>query len=111
MKHTPGPWKYEPTEPGSGDFDVLPEVAPSNLSWGPWIASVHGRTPDMRGFVGAVESEANARLIAAAPELLEALIELRDALADSGLKTPYGSPLMYAMLKSNRVILKAEGAA
>jgi len=60
-KHTPGPWSADECRSGfavyaykSGDVVV--------------------RTEDEEGRYGAIDNEANARLIAAAPELLEALI-------------------------------------
>lgn len=60
-KHTPGPWSAEECRSGfavyaykSGDAVV--------------------RTEDDEGRYGTIANEANARLIAAAPELLEALI-------------------------------------
>lgn len=53
-KHTPGPWSYKPT---SG-FDYG-----STIYWVPGICTHVGK-------------EADARLIAAAPELLDALVTL-----------------------------------
>lgn len=53
--HTPGPWQYE-----SATKTIRSK--PSNY----WIATIDS-------FEGAINHEANARLIAAAPELLEAL--------------------------------------
>jgi hypothetical protein len=52
--HTPGPWKYEP---GTKTIRSQKENY--------WLAS-------MNSWDGAVNHEANARLIAAAPDLLEA---------------------------------------
>jgi hypothetical protein len=60
-KHTPGPWHVEQ---GINDYDIL--VTPD------------GRAPAR--LAGYVEREADARLIAAAPELLEALRHLCGAL-------------------------------
>jgi hypothetical protein len=54
-QHTPGPWKYE-----VATRTIRSE--PANY----WLAS-------MNSWDGAVNHEANARLIAAAPEMLEAL--------------------------------------
>ena len=51
-KHTPGPWIYEAST-------RTIRAVPANY----WLAS-------MNSFDGAVNHEANARLIAAAPELL-----------------------------------------
>lgn len=58
-KHTPGPWTVVHEDEGSCFVDT---VAPGNSQW----AIAVPRGPN---------SKANARLIAAAPELLEALIE------------------------------------
>ena len=65
-KHTPGPWrvKYE-SEPG-GAF----------LIYGPWGGAID---PDA-GYVTQEENEANARLIAAAPETKRQRDELLAAL-------------------------------
>lgn len=54
-KHTPGPWRYE-------ESTKTIRSVPKN----DWIAS-------MGSWDGSVPTAANARLIAAAPELLEAL--------------------------------------
>lgn len=57
MKHTPGPWAKK----DNGDsFHIIGAN-------GDWIATVHG---------GIEEDEANAQLIAAAPMLAEALLNL-----------------------------------
>ena len=62
--HTPGPWAYRQDDTGEDEFVVV--------SGGrPYVATVHGGARDW--------TEHNARLIAAAPELLEAL-ELADAM-------------------------------
>ncbi len=61
MKHTPGPWKAHPIETNYG-LPYTP-VAASTL-----IAKVYSTA-----FGDHAQSEANARLIAAAPDLLEAL--------------------------------------
>ena len=75
-KHTPGPWavqyglhadpeQYTPgIDGGNGETIILFGIKPSGDECG-----IRGSTVD--------EQEANARLIAAAPELLEALIEAR----------------------------------
>jgi hypothetical protein len=74
-KHTPGPWEIDFTE--YGGFAVF--VPPSHdmghslviCRRGPWI-------------VREEQSHANARLIAAAPELLEALEDAAMELDDAG---------------------------
>ena len=62
MKHTPAPWNYHPVPSDSFDGKTSYWI---DLSNGAPIADVRTR-PDE-------EHAANARLIAAAPELLEAL--------------------------------------
>ena len=54
-KHTPGPWRYESTS-GSNYARIF-------------LSADEGDGDNLRGYCG----EANARLIAAAPELLEYL--------------------------------------
>jgi hypothetical protein len=61
-KHTPGPWKIDRQDD---------EVVMVDASSGPAICDVYG---DHNG-----ERDANARLIAAAPDLYSALVELLDA--------------------------------
>ena len=69
-KHTPGPWATMRLESQTG-WVILRRVD-ENHAQGPVFALVDATT----GVPG--DTEANARLIAAAPELLAALKELRD---------------------------------
>lgn len=62
--HTPGPWGICPSFGGNPDAFSISVVGDDRL-----IATAWDRTP----FDEANPAEANARLIAAAPELLEAL--------------------------------------
>lgn len=61
MKHTPEPWKYEP------ETKTI-RSSPQNY----WLAT-------MDSFDGAVNHDANAQLIAAAPQLLHWLTEIYTA--------------------------------
>lgn len=63
MSHTPGPWEHD---------EKLPTSVWAN---GIWVASTNVET-----IRSLHERTANARLIAAAPELLDALVELRESL-------------------------------
>ena len=63
LKHTPGPWKYEPGEEELG-YKIRHFVA-----WG-------GTECDQTTVCETNYGEHDARLIAAAPEMLEALIYL-----------------------------------
>lgn len=76
-KHTPGPWVAHPFQYGSDDprWRVI-QLGSSGGSAG--LAVVHPR----RNAQG-VAVEANAHLIAAAPELLAALQQARDYIAAS----------------------------
>lgn len=65
QKHTPGEWFWR-DDVNTGEYDLSPGVLTTNLTDGtPW---------------GDEIDRANARLIAAAPEMLEALKLARDAL-------------------------------
>lgn len=67
-KHTPGPWKYSDecvSTTDNGDYIILAEV---HSTFG---TDSFGEEPLM---LGPEEREANARLMAAAPDLLEAAI-------------------------------------
>lgn len=72
-QHTPGPWSVE-RHPHSGHPLVAGE--------GEYVVADCGN-----GEIETASEEANARLIAAAPELLEALISLRDFLRGNGTKS------------------------
>lgn len=63
MKHTPGPWR------------VIPKIDTGYMLFGgiSYLGSIEARLPSL-------ENEANAHLIAAAPELLEALIKAKEIL-------------------------------
>lgn len=65
MKHTPGPWVVDPA------------VRQGFTVYAPKEGFIVG-TQDEEGRYGAIESEANARLIAAAPDLLDALLMVLD---------------------------------
>ena len=69
-KHTPGPWTFD-NEIGLIRTDTPP--------YGEWdVAKVN---------IVRAEAKANARLIAAAPDLLETVKRLREMCADFGAKT------------------------
>lgn len=63
-KHTPGPWKVE-WDPDGGSA-----LEPAVMHDGYYVATCHEMSGDAKGSVEALE---NARLIAAAPDLLGAL--------------------------------------
>jgi hypothetical protein len=58
-KHTPGPWRFEPHSVGSNYMLI-------------YCSNTPGEGDNVRGYCGA----ANARLIAAAPDMLDALLAM-----------------------------------
>lgn len=98
VKHTPGPW-IVPDEKLDRDVTIYTRIQESGNPL--YIARVYGQ-----GTFGPQrpETKANARLIAAAPELLEL------ARAVSKLTNQYGSGnLGWLNNKANELIAKAEG--
>lgn len=98
MKHTPGPWTTNPRA-------ILSRVfADGGLRGGDDIASVHG-----------ANDKANARLIAAAPELLEAVKAMQKACDEWAAEFTQKKRAMDwgvvndAYLKASAAIAKATG--
>lgn len=91
-KHTPGPWRVEPD---SSHFDSLTTIANGSAR----VAEAAGRT--------LAECEANAHLIAAAPDLLEALkkLQLQALQSPDLLRTEWG---MQALDAARAALAKAE---
>ena len=111
VSHTPGPWRaafspgWEPRRDESDEeicclphmsFDAVDifgpkrKIGPNNCSW--------------------EEFEANARLIAAAPEMLSSLRELLDIITEHDkLQYPKGSPIDRTVTRARQIIAKAEG--
>ena len=96
MKHTPGPWIWGP------DYDGLYGAGPDNAGRGlvPWRARrpVLSYQPYEGMWLAHPEAEANARLIAAAPEMLDML----KTLAAAGVWPEFSAKLA-------NIIAKAEG--
>ena len=90
-QYTPGPWTYEYSN-DVGDDDAY------------FIEFYEVRTPDYKE-VAQVGNKADARLIAAAPEMLATLKWVNDALFDLGLG---GTTARQAVLAA---IARAEGDA
>ena len=101
MKHTPGPWELgNPT---------------SQLEFGVYatdkISGIRYFLANAEGHMGYKESLANARLIAAAPELLEALQSLVNQFLQRGVFTAPEHPDRIALALAESAIAKATGGA
>ena len=93
-KHTPGPWCIS--------RDGTPDYAPQY--------TVYDEEPGDR-VATAFVSEANAALIAAAPELLEALEEAHNALElFASDESQSGQIAVFAVMKARAAIAKASGS-
>ena len=93
--HTPGPW----------EFSFLDNTERPGIEADRFSVVIFGvRAEDDCGIHGRTEKEemANARLIAAAPDLLEALIELRSFYIETTGLPP---------VAANKAIAKAKGSS
>lgn len=108
-KHTPGPWEYVPSNENHGPYvtngwgsgDICDCYVMSNPSA---LAICNGGTSKPI-HMQHDEADANARLIAAAPDLLEALKEI----VGNGNATGRSPQIMVNIARV--AILKAEGGA
>jgi hypothetical protein len=104
-KYTPGPWEAE----NNGQFW---EIVPKNrVSAQPYrIGDVCASDPENPN---SGIQEANARLIAAAPELLEALLELDEAYCRAGtnLTRSERAEDRRRLMKARAAVAKATGEA
>lgn len=91
IQHTPGPWRIEDPMPAS--FSVMAPDRPGHPNEYRIIASVD---TDVECGILLQEAEANARLIAAAPDLLAALQGLMGAEW-----RPKTGPLQYDSLRED----------
>lgn len=100
--HTPGPWEVRKYWSDEGAYEIYPTRG-KKPSFGQW-ASIAEVTGDVSKSESAMK---NARLIAAAPELLEALQWLVDLMPDPELDS---DPVQREqVIKAKVVIAKATG--
>jgi hypothetical protein len=97
MKHTPGPWE--------ADFETYPIMVRSQSETWPLVDELGNEEGRAGVFIANTgDNKANARLIAAAPDLLEALKDMLDNHEDAC--TGYGEG---AADKARSAIAKATG--
>jgi hypothetical protein len=102
-KHTPGPWtvNYDPVEISKRIICIDAEDDPS-------LAQIHACDRGA-GEVLVEQDWANARLIASAPELLEALEAITTAIELSPVPEAWGDALVSAVQQARAAIAKARG--
>lgn len=113
IKHTPGPWGLQ-QRPDQSIYNVF---APRYTT----AFAVVQNVENAHGTMGSVETHANARLIAAAPELLDVLLFIQRGLQSGQIKAPpfldFSNPnaesfeLQHPLTLVNAVIAKATGGA
>jgi hypothetical protein len=109
--HTPGPWTLL-TEPSTHDghdivrFYVSGKEAQTSIDSNEELQITAGYGGLSDGFTSIEKAEANARLMAAAPELLEAL----KMMWDSSCTNASSRPSKAAFLAARAAIFKATGS-
>ena len=102
-KHTPGPWVI-----GAGYGRYKTEITgPGRAVGGVWTRRDAGALSDERRIEDDPEGIANARLIAAAPELLEALEAMNEAFRVD--QTRFTAAQADAVRKMDAAIARATG--
>lgn len=101
-KHTPGPWRIGDagnTIFGPDKGEILPEI----------VASVKGGTCNQSAISRCYTMQANARLIAAAPEMLDAMKSAVEIIRESFGDSPGEESDCQAVILLEEAINKAEG--
>lgn len=99
-KHTPGPWRISLNNT-DGQYQIFQGPEDKHCAW---IASVTQTVIDFDRRMSKEEGQANARLIASAPELLEIGNKISDCYGNQG-----GHVYSEIIQELRRAIAKAEG--
>ena len=106
-KHTKGPWRLE-ADPAH--FDSLTTVTGGQrMNARPHAWPAYPLTVQVGGMATLHEMQANARLIAAAPDLLEVLKHIRRCIPYGGFVQIHDNSMTLAQIDA--AIAKAEGGA
>jgi len=102
VKHTPGPWTVGGPVAYGRDILGADDI---------WVGNAHGPHDGKGGFPTDTELEVNARLIAAAPELLAALEDTMCRVCDLYIGEPErdGEEPCYMCAKARAAVTKARG--
>jgi hypothetical protein len=105
--YTPGPWEILREQTKLGNSMVI--IAPDPHDPQPWyVAEIYEEC----GVVPEDEVGGNAQLIAAAPELLEALEAMQNAMVNRSTvegDLPWTTDVVLVMTQTNNAIAKAKG--
>lgn len=106
--HTPGPWAVDADPVEDQDYETLIVLPGPNGSFPTWIARAEHNWNEAgarQRRISWAESQANARLIAAAPELLELACQYLSDLHHP----PQGDSLKRRIERAEKIIAKARG--
>ncbi len=95
MKHTPGPWSWSGVGRGSRKIFLATDTSTYHVA-------------NIEDDIGRNDMDANARLIAAAPEMLSVLMSVKDVLCQT-IYDPNGNHRSGAIINLIDVIAKATG--
>ena len=112
-KHMPGPWRAGKGY-GVANVEIESGGRPSRIvAFVPTKEPVEGKDIPGTVWVPSEEREANARLIAAAPDLLAALEDTNCSVCDVyiGEPAPEGEEPCYMCATARKAIAKARGGA
>lgn len=98
-KYTSGPWRFKGFDP---EFNTVPVINSGSYDLGVHFLGTHGLTNE--------EKEANAHLIAAAPDLFDALQNIMNGITSGAIKTDYDEVMENAVIRAHKAIAKAKGA-
>jgi hypothetical protein len=110
-KHTPGPWHVNSVD-GSQWAVIGP--ATTHQGCGAYICDMVNGSLEINAYIGHLEADANARLVAAAPELLAQLqtaLRYIEHIGANCTERGQGHPQQALVDSIRNAIAKAEGRA